>query len=180
LLSLLQELRRENSTRKCLRNPSCLKLQPLIILRASATASLIGVLPSSILSLALSNPDAATSLIEQAFATGTPAWFTSLPAEVQTYFETQVAAGPATATAAVPLTTGGSGSGNGTAQTTGKYTNGTTSSSGSTKTVSSAGSTGTGSGGAGSATSTGGAAVPTAIIGGGIAGLVGLLGMLAL
>jgi hypothetical protein len=74
--------------------------------RTSATASLIAVLPSSILSVALSNPDAAASAIEQAFSTGTPVWFLSLPPEVQTYFETQVIAVQATATASIsPVST---------------------------------------------------------------------------
>jgi hypothetical protein len=153
----------------------------------SVTAALLQVLPSSIIAVAITNPGAATTLIEQAFATGTPAWFSSLPSDVQQYLITaeagKASGAPASASAtpsgsgsgvAPPLTTG---SGNGTASTTGKYSNSTTTKTGSsTKTATGSGSESSGS----SSSSSAGASMPTAIIGGGIAGFAGLLAMLAL
>jgi cobalamin biosynthesis Mg chelatase CobN len=151
---------------------------------ASVTAALLQVLPSSIIAVAITNPGAATTLIEQAFATGTPSWFSQLPSDVQQYLITaEGSLVPAKATgsasdsaAAPPMTTGASG--NGTASSTGKYGNGTVTSTGSSKTATKTGSSSSAT--AGSSSSSAGASMPTSIIGGGIAGLAGLLAMLAL
>jgi hypothetical protein len=143
--------------------------------RASASAALIGALPSSILAVAITNPSAAATIISSEFATGTPTWFTKLPSDVQTYFLT--AQGAAVPTAAP---TGN----NGTLSTaTGKFSNSTTAaatSSGLTTKLTSAAASTAATTSAKSSSSTGGAALPTGIVGAGIAGAIGLMGMLAL
>jgi hypothetical protein len=63
---------------------------------AQATISLVAALPASLQALAVSNPTSAAAVISSEIVAGPPAWFTSLPAEVQTYFITQ---GEASATA---------------------------------------------------------------------------------
>jgi len=147
----------------------------------SASLALYSALPSSLQAIALTNPAAAATIISSEFASSaTPSWFSKLPADVQTYFIT--AASSAVPTTA-PLGTGIGGK-NGTALSTGKFTNSTTSSaaatsSGSTLLVSSVASA-TGTTTAKASSSSGGAAMPTQAMGAGLAGVVGLIGMLAL
>jgi len=139
----------------------------------SASLAILGVLPSSLRSLALVNATAAGEEISSEFLTGTPTWFTQLPTDVQSYFITAGAAGDAVPTA-VP-----SGS-NSTA--TGIFSNSTmtTSGSGSSTITAAATTAAAASSAAASSSSSGGAALPTQAIAGGFAGLVGLAGMLAL
>jgi len=146
---------------------------------ASASLALFGVLPSSLQAVALTNPAAAASEISSEFETGTPTWFTKLPTDVQTYFIT--AAG-----SAVPTTTAFTGTGgslySSNSTSTGKFLNSTITSTGST-TSDSATTSGSGTAAsttASSSSSTGGASLPTQVIGAGIAGALGVLGMLAL
>jgi len=135
---------------------------------ASATASLLQVLPSSILNVALTNPAEASTLIQESFSTGTPDWFKSLPPAVQSYFIAQAGGTAPAATGATPTgsaagagPTGGSNSTSNSTVTTGSMPSGSASASG-------------------SGSSSGSGAFPTAVVGGGLAGLVGLAGMLIL
>jgi hypothetical protein len=152
----------------------------LIFLRASASLALFGVLPSSLQAVALTNPAEAATEISSEFATGTPTWFTKLPTDVQSYFIT--AAGSAVPTTLAITGTGGSlYSSNST--TTGKFLNSTiTSTAAATSSgAATSGASGTAaSTGASSSSSTGGASLPTQVIGAGIAGALGVFGMLAL
>ncbi|KAI9656791.1 MAG: hypothetical protein M1821_003430 [Bathelium mastoideum] len=165
-------------------------------------------LPPSIISLALTNSAAASSAIASEFAGGqTPSWFSALPSDVQTYLvpvattaaasitsaessiiasassfissaNSSLSAVASNLTASAANSTATSAAGNSSSSLT------TTSSSGASSTLGgstgSLGSGGASSTGAGSSTSSAGAALPTAIIGGGLAGALGLLGVLAL
>jgi hypothetical protein len=53
---------------------------------------LFSALPTSIQSIALTNPAAAASDISSDFATGIPTWFSALPDDVQSYYLTEAAA----------------------------------------------------------------------------------------
>jgi len=143
----------------------------------SASLAVYSVLPSSLQAEALTNPGAAASAISAEFATATPTWFSELSPDIQTYLLGQ----GATTTALVALSTGLSGS-NITA--TGIYSNTTITSSGAAASSSAAKTTGaaagTTSGKASTSSSTGGASMPTQVIGAGLAGAIGLIGMLAL
>lgn len=73
--------------------------------RGSATVELYSALPTSILSLALTNEAAASSAIASQFATGIPTWFATLPTDVQDYFLSQDTLAASTTPSVVTLTT---------------------------------------------------------------------------
>ncbi|KAF2162352.1 hypothetical protein M409DRAFT_27356 [Zasmidium cellare ATCC 36951] len=140
-------------------------------------------LPSSLIQEALTNSAAVSSEIASEFSAGsTPAWFTALPSDVQTYL-VPVASFP-NATGSV-ISAGPTNSANSTGNST---TLSRTSTRGPTTITSTATNSGSGSGsnnGASatqgeSSSSTGGASMPTNIMGLGLAGAVGLVGVLAL
>jgi len=149
---------------------------------ASASLALYGVLPTSLQAVALTNPAAAASEISSEFSTGTPTWFTKLPTDVQTYFITAAASAVPTTSAAITGTGGTLFSSNSTA--TGKFLNSTITSTAAATSSGAATSGGAASsaasGSAASSSSSGGASTPTQIIGAGLAGAMGLIGMLAL
>jgi len=144
---------------------------------ASVTAALITALPSSLLAVAITNPAEASTEIAAEFATGTPTWFSKLPTDVQTYLLT---VGGAAVTPS-PIGSGGLFSSNTTA-TTGKFLNTTSSTAAGSTTDGSAATSAASSskGPASSSSSTGGASMPTQVVGAGIAGILGIVGMLAL
>jgi hypothetical protein len=131
---------------------------------------------------ALTNPGAVSSEIASEFSQGiTPTWFTALPTPIQTYLLGQGATGNSTGilNSTVPhnttlsrttatLTHGGKTTHiTGVVHTTGGHN---------TKTQAAASSSSAGA----SSSSSGGASMPTNIIGAGLAGAVGLVGLLAL
>jgi hypothetical protein len=145
-------------------------------IQASVDSVLLTALPSSLLAIAITNSDEAASIIASSFAAGeTPAWFSALPTDVQSYLLYSEVTPTAT-----PL-------GNSTSATFSPSLNTTVISSvhsaSLTATTTGAGSAaGSASGSASSAhaSSTGGASYPSAVVGAGVAGALGLLGMLAL
>jgi len=142
----------------------------------SASLAVYSVLPSSLQAEALTNPAAAASEISAEFASSaTPTWFSKLSPDVQSYF---LAQGAATTTAG-PIATGVSG---GNTTSIGPYSNTTiTTSSGAATTAAAttllAAGTTTGTS---TSSSTGGASMPTQVVGAGLAGAIGLIGMLVL
>ncbi|KAF2667745.1 hypothetical protein BT63DRAFT_457047 [Microthyrium microscopicum] len=141
---------------------------------AQATASLFAALPSSLQALALTNQPSAAAVISSELSGGSaPAWFSSLPAEVQTYFITQGAAATAGASAAASV--GASAS-----SAIASITKGASSAIASATSGAAKSATASGSGSAASSSSSGSGAAPTGVIGAGIAGAIGLVGMLAL
>jgi len=148
---------------------------------ASASLAVFSVLPSSLQAVALTNPAAAASEIHSEFLTGTPTWFSNLPTDVQTYLITSKDSSAVPTTAALAGTGGSLFSSNSSA--TGKFLNSTAAASTAAATTSGAALSSAGSsasGHAGSSSSTGGASMPTQVIGAGIAGALGIFGMLAL
>jgi len=147
---------------------------------ASASLALFSVLPSSLQAIAITNPAEAATIISSEFKTGTPSWFTSLPTAVQSYFVT--AGGSAPATTGLANSTIVSIAKNSTvtpgSNSTITYATATLSAAGTAAASTSALSTISGK--AGSSSSTGGASMPTQVVGAGIAGALGLIGMLAL
>ena len=137
-------------------------------------ASLLSVLetaiPSSVVSLAATNPAAlASDLASSISASQTPDWVKALPTDVRSMLPqligtTKAAVSSASAASTSAASGGALPSGNSTGVTS----------------VKSASLTSTGKGSATSAASTGGAAYPTGVVGAGVAGAVGVLGMLVL
>jgi len=154
---------------------------------AAATGSLLAALPSDLQSLALANPSSAAVVISNdivsAEATGgVPTWFAALPTEVQIYFITQGEGASATsvlssASSAISAANASATSAIAAANSSLASVTNSIKSSASSKLASASSA---GASGASSASSSGGASVPTAIIGSGLAGLVGIVGMLAL
>ncbi|KXT10856.1 hypothetical protein AC579_1954 [Pseudocercospora musae] len=134
----------------------------------SVVSVLQTALPSSLIQEALTNSAGVSSELASEFAAGqTPSWFTALPSDVQTYL---VPAG-AIATANATAITSASGAPYPSANSTSRSS--TTGSSSET------GASGTGSSNESSSSSEAGA-MPTAILGAGLAGAVGIVGLLAL
>ncbi|KAL1629859.1 hypothetical protein SLS56_005127 [Neofusicoccum ribis] len=165
-------------------------------LDANSIASVLyTALPSSLLAIAITDQSAVSSIIASEVAAGTPQpWISALPSDVQAYL-TEEATGGSSITAAPTAATTPSGNstasaassiisgivaGNSSANATAtRSSSGSSSSSGaSTTSGSSSETTGSGSSGA-SSSSTGGASIPT-MIGAGLAGVFGMVGMLAL
>ncbi|KAK4634366.1 hypothetical protein CLAFUW4_00840 [Fulvia fulva] len=152
---------------------------------ASVISVLQTALPSSLIQEALTNSAAVASDISAEFAAGsTPAWFTALPTDVQTYLVPSQLYPNATATGTL-ISVGPTNSANATG-----YGNSTRSSSTSGRSTNTVTATETGEGseetgasatqGESSSSSSAGASMPSAIVGMGLAGAVGLVGVLAL
>ncbi|KAF7189649.1 hypothetical protein HII31_08969 [Pseudocercospora fuligena] len=150
----------------------------------SVVSVLQTALPSSLIQEALTNSAGVSSELASEFAAGqTPSWFTALPSDVQTYLVPAGAVATANATAitsasGAPYPSANSTSGNSTTSRSRTLTTSAslTSTSGSS---SETGASGTGSSSESSSSSEAGA-MPTAIIGAGLAGAVGIVGLLAL
>ncbi|OQO05141.1 hypothetical protein B0A48_08161 [Cryoendolithus antarcticus] len=151
-------------------------------------------LPSSILQEALTNSAGLSSEIASEFRVATPTWFTALPTDIQTYL-VSAANSPsafANATAGIASTLNGTAVMNSTSVAAAQSSILSSNSAEISSEVASASAAGTTSRGAGSgaasATSAGasssssaaGASMPTALYGMGLAGAVGLVGVLAL
>ncbi|KAK4508463.1 hypothetical protein PRZ48_002202 [Zasmidium cellare] len=140
-------------------------------------------LPSSLIQEALTNSAAVSSKIASEFSAGeTPAWFTALPSDVQTYL---VPAGTFPNATGSVVSAGATNSANSTGNTTTFSRTSTRAPTTITSTATSSETSGSGSNDAASASdasssSTGGASMPTNIVGLGLAGAVGLVGVLAL
>ncbi|KAK3720399.1 hypothetical protein LTR37_003811 [Vermiconidia calcicola] len=165
-------------------------LNPLTVLSVLQTA-----LPSSLYSQALISPTAVASQVASQFAAGnTPSWYTALPTPIQSYLQASASVNGTGAvtngTAGVIHTTGSNSSTLTTTSTrrTGALTTERTTRGGNDETTTrtragGAGSDASSSAAAGSASaseSTGGASLPTAIVGAGVAGVFGVVGLLAL
>ncbi|KAK3672529.1 hypothetical protein LTR78_007579 [Recurvomyces mirabilis] len=156
-------------------------------------------LPSSLIAEAMTNPAAASSEIAAEFSTATPTWFTALPTDIQTYLVPLATGGSlANVTGAANMTAiASSAIGNSTAVSAGQSsilaslsaqnssvvagaTTGTSSGAGSTGSVTGASASRSASGSAGASSSSAAGAVPTAIVGMGLAGAVGIVGLFAL
>jgi len=178
--------------------------------QASSSENLVSVLsvlqtalPSTLIQEALTNSAAVSSQIASEFSAGqTPTWFTALPSDIQTYLvpvPTGVANGTGAVTASPNATALSSIIHNATAISAGqssilasihsqnssvisRASLGTSTVAGATSTgasgSSASGSSGSSSGS--SSSSSAGASVPTAIVGMGLAGVVGFVGVLAL
>ncbi|KAK5123064.1 hypothetical protein LTR85_003260 [Meristemomyces frigidus] len=177
--------------------------------QASSSENLVSVLsvlqtalPSSVIAEALTNSAAVSSEIASEFAAGnTPTWFTALPSDIQTYLvpaattaanitsaNATTILGTATGIAANSSAVSGAQSGilasasahNSSVISRASLGTSTASSSGSSSssTGSSSGSSGSSSGS--SSSSSAGASMPTAIIGAGLAGALGVVGLFAL
>lgn len=150
---------------------------------ASVLSVLETALPASLLAIGIANPDELASLIASSLSAGqTPAWYSALPPDVKSYLPTLLSEEASAATVSTPLSNTASISG-----IISPSLNTTTISSvhsASLKaTTTAAGSTaGSAAATASSAhaSSTGGASYPSAVVGAGVAGALGLLGMLAL
>ena len=148
---------------------------------ASVYAVLATALPSSLVAEALTNSQAVASEIASEFSAGsTPAWFTSLPTAIQSYLLGPVASQAANATGLLNSTAVANSS-SATVVKTKTNTHGQTTlvTGSNTQTAAGASSSAASSSGA-SSSSSGGASMPTNIIGAGLAGAVGLVGLLAL
>ena len=131
-------------------------------------------LPASILAQAAASPCAFSSEVASEFAAGsTPAWFKSLPANLQSALTATASAGNAT-TGATTTTSTGKGTTAVVVKTTGGKTTGSAASSASSASASAS------SAAASSSSSSGGASMPTAVVGAGLAGAMGIFGLLAL
>ncbi|KAF1981088.1 hypothetical protein K402DRAFT_425677 [Aulographum hederae CBS 113979] len=157
------------------------KRQDAIPDQSSIRSVLLTAIPSSLLDVAATNPVEFSSIIASEFAEATPpAWFTSLPTDIQTL----LLATPTAASSGMPGSSVNStlpmptGSTNSTTGGNGTVSNSTITSS--TRTMPTLPSDASTSAEQTSTTSTGGAALPSAVIGAGIAGAIGFVGMLAL
>ena len=154
--------------------------------RASVYAVLATALPSSLVAEALTNTGAVASQIASEFSVGsTPAWFTALPTGIQSYLLGPVASQVSNGTGLLNSTAIANSSSATVVRTTTSTQGHTTLVTGHGRTTATGGSnTQTGaaasSSGASSSSSSGGASMPTNIIGAGLAGAVGLVGLLAL
>ncbi|KAF4307035.1 hypothetical protein GTA08_BOTSDO04983 [Botryosphaeria dothidea] len=169
---------------------------PTTVDQNSIASVLITALPSSLLSVALTNQAAVSSIIASEVAAGSPQpWISALPSDIQSYLFAAATAGVSITAAPTATPTAGAnatsalssivssvaaGNSSSNATTTGSSASSTSSSSEESSAASeSSSATGTRSGSSASASSTGGAALPTAV-GAGLAGVVGIIGMLAL
>ncbi|KAF2770963.1 hypothetical protein EJ03DRAFT_326032 [Teratosphaeria nubilosa] len=159
----------------------------------SSSVSVLSVLetalPSSLIAEAVTNSAAVSSQIASEFAEGsTPGWFQSLPPDVKTYLvpvsSTATATAASSGTAAATGASYGSGISTGSSGIMGGNTTAATAvTTGSLSSSSSSASTSSGSSAAsatGSSSSSAGASMPTAMFGAGIAGVMGLVCLLAL
>jgi hypothetical protein len=147
-------------------------------------ASVLGVLatalPPSLLAIGVTNAPEVGSIIASAFSAGqTPAWYSALPSDVKSYLPILYSEEAPTTPLSVPSVQASISAG------ISSFLNTTTISSvhsASLKaTTTAAGSVaGSASGAQASSTSSGGASYPSAVVGAGVAGALGLLGMLAL
>ncbi|KAF2461152.1 hypothetical protein BDY21DRAFT_361141 [Lineolata rhizophorae] len=162
-------------------SPQLHKRQSLDSEEASILSVLATALPASLVSEALTNSAAVSSEIASQFAAGdTPSWFAALPTDVQTYL-----APVATVTESPPFPAGNSTMGGATNSNSAAVTSTATSTTTSTDADESDEPTSSSSSDeseetAASSSSTGGASLPTAVVGYGVAGAMGVLGMLAL
>ena len=151
---------------------------------ASATLAVFNALPTSLRDLALQNPLALVTALQSEFATGVPAWFSSIPTDVQSYFLTQgdelglttptslpadASALPTDASAA--LSSAGAAASSAAADVSAAASSALA---GASSRASSAAAAAT------SSSSSGGAALPTQVVAGGFAGVAGLMAILAL
>lgn len=152
------------------------------MLRASVYAVLATALPSSLVAEALTDPAAVSSEIASEFSAGiTPSWFAALPTGIQSYLLGPAASQAANATGILNSTMIGNSSSVTQVKTTTKPNGQTTIVTDAGRTTNGGGNTQTGAAASasGSSSSSQGAA-PTNVIGAGIAGAVGLVGLLAL
>lgn len=150
--------------------------------RLSIVSVLQTALPSTLIQEYLTNSAAVSSELASDFSAGEyPDWFTSLPTAVQTYLVPAGNAANATGSSAPYISAAPTNSMNSTGNSTLSRTSRTPSlSSSPTGSPSSSGNGAQSSSDSGSSSSTGGASMPTAIMGMGLAGAVGLVGVLAL
>ncbi|KAF2264473.1 hypothetical protein CC78DRAFT_580254 [Lojkania enalia] len=140
------------------------------VLNVLATA-----LPSSVLSEALADPTSFASAVASSIAAGnTPSWILALPTEVQSLLPSLYPVETPASTTEAPLTTPPPVSSPSAGTITGPPGNSTGGSTFNSPTPSAT------DGAPSSSQSGNGAAAPTAVIGAGIAGAIGLLGMLVL
>lgn len=141
----------------------------LSVLSVLATA-----LPPSLLAIGYTNAPEVGSIIASAFSAGqTPAWYSALPSDVKSYLPILYSE-EAPTTTPLSISAGISSSLNTTAISSVQSASlkATTTAAGSV--------TGSASSAGASSTSSGGASYPSAVVGAGVAGALGLLGMLAL
>jgi hypothetical protein len=154
------------------------------VTRAAVYSVLLTALPSSLLAEALTNSKAVSLELASEFSEGiTPTWFTALPTPVQSYLLQQGASSNATGlvNSTIPHNTT-------LARTTATLTHnhhttritGVVHTGGHTTKPQAAASSSSAAASSSSSSSTGGASMPTNIIGAGLAGAVGLVGLLAL
>ncbi|EME89760.1 uncharacterized protein MYCFIDRAFT_210177 [Pseudocercospora fijiensis CIRAD86] len=143
----------------------------------SVVSVLQTALPSSLIQEALTNSAGVSSELASEFAAGqTPSWFTALPSDVQTYLVPAIVDATAvTSASGAPHPSANSTSGNTTSII---LTTRVTSSSSSSSSETGASATGSSSDSSSSSSEAG--AMPTAVLGAGLAGAVGIVGLLAL
>lgn len=168
----------------------------------SVESVLATALPLSLLSIAITNPNAVASIISSEFAAGeTPAWYSSLPANIKSYLTADAATAFLTSSTPAPSTSSSFSASAYATSTPATTPAPTVVSSGTAiaslgSVVSSLNSTfhsatlststkatlaaSTGASAAATAASTGAASLPTAVIGAGLAGALSMLGMLVL
>ena len=148
---------------------------------ASVLGVLLTALPPSLLSIAATNTDEVISIVASSFSAGeTPAWFSALPTDVQSYLLSGAAF------TATPMDTASISSVQASIGATLSPSLNTTaissvhSASLKATTTEASSVAGSPSSAGASSTSSGGASYPSAVVGAGVAGALGLLGMLAL
>lgn len=144
---------------------------------SSVLSVLATALPPSLLAIGVTNAPEVGSIIASAFAAGeTPAWYSALPSDVKSYLPILLSEEAATATPSVQASIS--------AIISSSLNTTTISSVHSASLKATTTAAGSAAGSASSAgashTSTGGASYPSAVVGAGVAGALGLLGMLAL
>jgi hypothetical protein len=149
-------------------------------------ASVLGVLatalPPSLLAIAVTNAAEVGSIIESEFSAGqTPAWYSALPSDVKSYLPILYSEEAAAATSVAPITSVQASISGGISSSLNTTTISSVHSASLKATTTAAGSVAGSAASAGaSSTSTAGASYPSAVVGAGVAGALGLLGMLAL
>lgn len=148
------------------------------VIRADVLSVLQTALPSSLASQLTANPVAFSSAVVAQFsASGVPSWYENLPAPIQTYLVGQASAAVPSGSISSVLPLNSTVALNSTALSSRTRTVPVTESSAIPSSSEAAPSP---AGAASSSSSEGGASLPTAIVGAGLAGAVGLVGLLAL
>jgi hypothetical protein len=148
----------------------------------SVLAVLATALPSSLIAIGFTNAPEVGSIIESEFSAGqTPAWYSALPSDVKSYLPILLSEEEAAASTTLSVPSVQASISASISSSLNTTTISSVHSASLKATTTAAGSvTGSASSAGASSTSSGGASYPSAVVGAGVAGALGLLGMLAL